>query len=110
MSQLFESVMDLKSYVNHWTIGFAALGSFLFYSLRVPIYEDKIQLTYNTNSSVLSRVIKKSKLEQLTFRPCLAATYYPLQIGLMFVVELFYKMTKTQVKYHREIFKFKDGG
>jgi hypothetical protein len=46
----------------------------------------------------------------MSFNTCIAGTYSVVQMLTMLIVEKVYHVFFTQVKFHREIFKFKDGG
>ena len=46
----------------------------------------------------------------MSFNTCIAGTYSTVQMLTMLMIELVYHKFYTQVKFHREIFKFKDGG
>jgi len=46
----------------------------------------------------------------LSFNTCLAGTSSFIQSFMMLLIEKIYHKFYTQVKFHREIFKFNDGG
>jgi phage-related holin len=58
----------------------------------------------------MRKVVAASDLGKMTFKTCLAGTIHKVQMLTMLIVELVYHKCYKQVKFHREIFKFKDGG
>lgn len=86
------------------------MASIVYYVFGVPRYVDKLNIYFKEDSKLFQKVLKESKLGSMQFMTCLAGTFSKCQMLTMLVVELVYHKLYTQVKLHREIFKFKDGG
>ena len=76
----------------------------------MPRVSDKLKLHYKKDSDLVQKILAKTELGSLTFKTCIAGTINTVQMLTMLVVELVYHKVYKQVKFHREIFKFKDGG
>jgi hypothetical protein len=87
----------------------AAFGA-IYYLFGVPRVSSKLNLYYKKDSEIVSKILTNTDLGSLTFKTCIAGTVNTIQMITMLVVELVYHKLYKQVKFHREIFKFKDGG
>jgi phage-related holin len=82
----------------------------IYYLFGVPRVSDRVNLIYKKDSELARRILANTELGNLTFKTCLAGTINTVQMITMLFVELVYHKLYKQVKFHREIFKFKDGG
>ena len=87
----------------------ATIGA-IYYIFGVPRVSSKLNLYYKKDSEVVAKILANTDLGSLTFKTCIAGTVNTVQMITMLVVELVYHKLYKQVKFHREIFKFKDGG
>ena len=67
-------------------------------------------MTYKKDSLLMNKVIKNTNLSTIEFKTCIAGTFTHIQMFCMLMIEWIYHQFYTQVKFHREIFRFKDGG
>mmetsp|Transcript_17731 Transcript_17731/g.30014 ORF Transcript_17731/g.30014 Transcript_17731/m.30014 type:complete len:121 (+) Transcript_17731:12-374(+) len=93
-----------------WQLTLGASLSLFLYLFGVPQVRDPLLFYYKADSSKVKKVIEGTQLKNMAFTTCLAGTVYQVQMFTMLVVEAFYHKFYNQVKLHREIFKFKDGG
>ena len=101
--------MDNLLYYTGIGLAVGAMGGigFLF---GVPYFKDPLVLHYKKDSSKMKKVLDNSNLKSLAFTTCWAGTISPIQMFLMSMIEIFYLNFMSRVKFHREVFKFNDGG
>lgn len=91
------------------TMGVGALTVF-GYIFGVPRVKDPLILTFKEDSKIMNKLLKNTKLGSMVFTTCIAGTVSQIQMFLMCMIEIFYLTFYKPVKFHREVFKFKDGG
>ena len=103
--------LDFFQKVSLYGTIFSIVGaSTIYYLFGVRKVSDKLSLTFKKDSVLLLKVLKETNLETMEFKTCLAGTISTVQMLTMLIVEYVYHTFYQQVKFHREIFKFKDGG
>ena len=88
-------------------VGVTAIIAFLF---GVPYFKDPLVLKYKKDSEKMKKVLESTNLKSLVFTTCWAGTISPIQMFLMSMIEILYLNFMSRVKFHREVFKFNDGG
>ena len=103
--------MDDLGILHYTGIGLGlTVATLIAFFFGVPYVKDPLILTYKKDSAKLNKILDNTNLRNLVFTTCYAGTICPIQMFLMCMVEIFYLNFLTRVKFHREVFKFKDGG
>jgi len=106
----FPKLITYPSTQTLWIMGIGTTVSLIYYLFGVPKVRDKLQLHYKQESEVVQRIIDGSNLKNSEFVTSFAGSISYCQMCCMVMIEKLYHALYTQVSFHREIFKFQDGG